>query len=292
MIRFRFFGLACVLLGVSALAPRPAIAAQSYDGCAGFIDSVPATITTQGVWCLRKDLSTNITTGAAITVATNNVTIDCNDFKLGGLAAGPASEARGVYAEVRQNTTVRNCNIRGFLIGIQLYGGAGHLVQDNRLDNNLQIGIAAGGENNMIRRNLVYDTGGSTYFTTHGIIATGADIIDNTITNVWNHNGTRVWGIELGAGSAGSVGNVIRNNRIFGLVPNATSGSSGEVNGITAILSNVRITDNHIAVQPARTNASDRGIRAAINGGVCGGNTVIGLSTPRSGCTNLADNQY
>ncbi len=80
-----------LLLG--GLTLQPAHAAESYDNCTGFIDSVPATITTQGTWCLRKNLATNITTGNAITIATNNVTIDCNDFKIGGLAAGSASRA-------------------------------------------------------------------------------------------------------------------------------------------------------------------------------------------------------
>ncbi|HEY0661599.1 MAG TPA: hypothetical protein VGD21_09825, partial [Lysobacter sp.] len=71
--------LAILLAG--PVAPAPAQAAQSYDNCTGFIDSLPATITTQGTWCLRKDLSTAMSSGNAITIATNNVTIDCNDFK-------------------------------------------------------------------------------------------------------------------------------------------------------------------------------------------------------------------
>src|SRR5690606_14995164 len=74
-----------ILAGLASVLP--ARAADDYDACAGFIDSVPATITSQGVWCLRKDLSTAIASGSAITIATNNVTIDCNGFKLGGLAA-------------------------------------------------------------------------------------------------------------------------------------------------------------------------------------------------------------
>ena len=36
--------------------------------------------------------------GAAITIATNNVTIDCNGFKLGGLSAGPSTFANGIQA--------------------------------------------------------------------------------------------------------------------------------------------------------------------------------------------------
>jgi hypothetical protein len=76
-----------ILLAWPWIVP-PAQAAESYDNCSGYIDSVPAVIATQGTWCLRKDLSTAQTSGNAIEIAANNVVIDCNDFKLGGLAAG------------------------------------------------------------------------------------------------------------------------------------------------------------------------------------------------------------
>src|SRR5690606_3370431 len=107
---------------------------------------------TQGTWCLRKNLATNITSGAAIAIATNNVTIDCNDFKIGGLAAGDGSSARGIQGHGRQNATVRHCNVRGFYYGIYISGGAGHLVEDNRLDNNLYFGIyLLNGTNNLVQ---------------------------------------------------------------------------------------------------------------------------------------------
>src|SRR5690606_27324125 len=96
----------------------------------------------------------------AITIDANNVTIDCNSFKIGGLAAGNGSKANGIYTGDRQNATVRNCNIRGFYHGIDLRG-AGHLVEDNRLDNNLSTGIFTDGDNNAVIRNRVYDTGGA-----------------------------------------------------------------------------------------------------------------------------------
>src|SRR5688500_7900792 len=89
--------------GLLALAPGASRAAESYDNCTGFIDSLPAVITKQGTWCMRKDLSTAIDTGNAITVATNNVTIDCNDFKIGGLAAGVDTLAHGIVAADRKS---------------------------------------------------------------------------------------------------------------------------------------------------------------------------------------------
>src|SRR4249919_759306 len=92
---------AIVLLAVCMLAglPQTARAAESYDNCTGFITSVPAVITTQGTWCLKNDLSTALTGIVAIKINTNNVTIDCNDFKLGGTAGGMGTGSLGIVAE-------------------------------------------------------------------------------------------------------------------------------------------------------------------------------------------------
>ncbi|HEY0661023.1 MAG TPA: hypothetical protein VGD21_06870 [Lysobacter sp.] len=76
-------GLAALVLLVHAV---PVQAAESYDNCTGFIETLPATISTQGTWCLKHDVGTAITEGNAVTIAANNVTLDCNDFKIGGLA--------------------------------------------------------------------------------------------------------------------------------------------------------------------------------------------------------------
>ena len=140
-------GLLFVALCMFAFAPGTARAAASVDSCTGYVPSLPATITTHGTWCLAKDLSTGITSGAAITVTTNNVTIDCGGYKIGGLPAGPGTGTTGIQALGRQNTTVRDCAVRGFLRGISLEGN-GQVVVGNRVrevvaDGNLAIGIAA-----------------------------------------------------------------------------------------------------------------------------------------------------
>jgi len=200
-----------------AIGGHRAMAAESYDNCSGFIDSLPATIGKQGVWCLRKDLSTALTSGAAITVATNNVTIDCNDFKIGGLAAGESSTTTGISATDRQNITVRHCNVRGFYAGIWLAEGAGHLVEDNRLDNNLFMSIYVTGDNSLIRSNRVFDTGSQRQFT-YGIFSAG-DVVDNTISGVFA-SGEYPHGI-VAWGSAST----IQGNSIRGLVAGEGTGS-------------------------------------------------------------------
>lgn len=199
------------LLAAAALLAPPPAAAETYQTCAGFIESVPTVIHTQGVWCLKKDLSTAMASGNAITINTNNVTLDCNGFKLGGLAAGPASATTGIHATDRQNTTVRNCNVRGFLVGISLDGDtAGNRVEDNRFDNNLWMGIAVAGDQNLVQRNMVFSTGGAQNYNVG--IAADADIIDNTVSDVFSAHPTAfVIGISASGPGNTVVGNRVRN---------------------------------------------------------------------------------
>jgi hypothetical protein len=269
--------LALMCCGLFAYSPA-AYAAQSYDNCNNFIDTLPATISTQGVWCLHKDLSTNITSGKAITIAANNVTIDCNDFKLGGLAAGPGSLATGIYAFDRQNATIRHCNVRGFYYGVVLGGiGAGHLVEDNRLDNNLGLGIYVEGGNSLVRRNRVYDTGGYTgpyADSSMGIFAEG-DIIDNIVAGVFaDLSGGLLKGIEV----RGS-GNRVKGNVVSGFSLTATTGGASSAIGINAYGSPGFIAGNSVA-GPGTVGISGSGITTSF----CMGNAVYRFTTPLEGC--------
>lgn len=207
-----------LLLLASLIAAPASVRAETYNTCTGFIDSLPATITSQGVWCLRHDLSTGITSGNAITINTNNVTLDCNNFKLGGLAAGVTTAAFGVYSPDRLNTTVRNCTIRGFKYGIRLDGnGAGHLVEGNRFDNNTHTAIFVRGDSSTIRDNIIVDTGGvPDSFGLHAIYTYyDVDVLDNTISNVVATNGSNdaVTGIYAISNNTGT----ISGNRVRGL---------------------------------------------------------------------------
>jgi parallel beta-helix repeat protein len=240
-------GIFCfVMLAAAGLSPA-AHAAESYDNCTGFIDAVPTTISTQGTWCLRHDLATAITSGSAITIAANNVVIDCNHFKLGGLAAGAGTGAYGIYAQDRHNATVRQCAIRGFHIGIYFYGtatvtgpGSGHLIEDNRLDQNIWMGISLAGDNNRVQRNRVYDTGNAPYASTSwGINADNAEVIDNTVAGVHatgsanNAIGIYLegWGIEA------------RGNQVRDLVP----AGSGVAIGISNNFGTTNFTGNWVS---------------------------------------------
>lgn len=261
-------------------ALQPASAAESYDSCTGFIDSVPAVITTQGVWCLRRNLSTNISASGshAITIAANNVTIDCNRFKLGGLAGGNGSQANGIYASDKQNATIRQCNIRGFLYGIDLVGGAGHLVEDNRLDNNLYMGIRVSGNNNLVQRNRVYDTGGAADANSAFGIYAFADVVDNTVSGLFTQvSDGALLGIRVYTDGANVSGNTVTGFDVASIVDNTLLAAQG----ISTNAQHVRLANNQIH---GGDLSPINGIGIFVNGGLsssgyCLGNTIGGFRT-------------
>jgi hypothetical protein len=270
--------LAWLAPALLACLPFAAQAGQSYDNCTGFIDSLPANITTQGTWCLRRDLNTAMTAGEAITVAANNVTIDCNHFKIGGLAAGVASRTQGIYSGNRQNITVRNCVVRGFFTGIQMYGGGGHLIEDNRIDNTLYMAIAMSGEGGMIRNNLIKDTGGAPDQVSSVAISASADAIDNTIEGMFAV-GTDTYVTAISIGLAGAE---VRGNRVRGLVVNG----AGRATGAYGAKMGITFADNRISSSVA---IQGWGIAAGALS-FCTGNTVSRYSTPIQNCQDAGGN--
>jgi len=155
------------------------------------ITTLPYTITTQGVYCLTGNLATSMTSGNAIDIQTNNVTIDLNGFKLGGLAAGTGTTTYGINANQRKNITIRNGSIRGFFYGIFLNdnypytASQGNLIEYIRAEQNTYIGIYARGRGNIVRHNQVVDTGGRTPANNAygiAIYGPGARTLDNDIS--------------------------------------------------------------------------------------------------------------
>lgn len=278
-MRNPFCLLALLVLSVVAW-PGSVRAAHSYDGCDGFIDSLPAVITTQGTWCLRQDLSTALSSGAAITVATNNVIIDCNDFKLGGLQAGPGTAASGIVAINRLNVTVRHCNVRGFYYGLDLFGGGGHVVERNRLDGNTILGVYVNGQGSVIRDNLIVDTGGSSLDrgSAWGVfVSQGVDVVSNIINGVAampDGGNASSYGISSTENGAGTVSG----NRIRGLFVAGT----GVSRGVRLVASSGAVVNDNII--QGSGSANQLGIDCSSVGETARGNTITGFATGISGC--------
>jgi len=129
------------------------------------ITHVPFEIIEEGAYCFMGNLETTNQDG--ITISADNVTINLNGWTLDGLSSGNATTSNGIFAYQRKNITIRNGTIRGYLRGIFLSDASpyttsqGHLIEDIRSDKNTMRGIMLYGRDNIIRRNHVIDTGGT-----------------------------------------------------------------------------------------------------------------------------------
>ena len=221
-----------VATSLISLVPHGAQAAESYDNCTGYITTVPTTITAQGTWCLKSDVSTAIASGAAITVGANNVTLDCNGFKLGGLSAGAGTLTKGIHAKERIGLTVRHCNVRGFHYGVLFEGGASHVVENSSFLGNTFAGTSATTVDNVIiRDNVLTDTGGSTITSWPNpiqVVGGSGAIVSGNVINGVVPGGTsgNVDGIQMSSTARGAI---VSGNRIFGL----HAGTNGTATGIT-----------------------------------------------------------
>ncbi len=250
------------------------------------ITSAPYTISTQGVYCLNGNLETNLASGNAIIITVNNVVIDLNGHKIGNLAAGPTTTAIGIYANQRQNITVKNGTIRGFERGIWLHDttpyitSQGHIIEGIRADLNTYIGIEVLGRGNIIRNNIVVSTGRTdlTNSFAYGIYVAGPGnrVINNDVYE------TKEYGTYSAYGIAGIAcdGAVIDNNRVgnaaigTGISFGASLDSADDV-----LLTNNKITRMNYGIYfGASTGAYMNNLvygatTAAFNGGTAAGST-------------------
>jgi hypothetical protein len=87
--------LCAALLAASFISAPGSASAQS--SCDQFIYSVPIVIYSPGLYCLANDISTSLTSGAAVQINSDDVTIDLNRHILDGLPAGKGTRATGIF---------------------------------------------------------------------------------------------------------------------------------------------------------------------------------------------------
>lgn len=242
------------------------------------IETVPIVITVQGIYCLKHDLVTSITNGTAILVNTNNVTIEMNGFKLGGLGGGTGTTAYGIASYSRQNVTVRNGTVRGFYINVYLLGGLGHIVEDLRLDGARGHGLFLGGSNLVARNNFITNTGDGAGSSAAGIyldsgyhISITGNIIDS-VSETSLSNGIRAEYAEQ---------SVIERNEIHGIIGGGTRNGIYVGSGLRNVL-----RDNIVT-----TSTGSTGIGAFSSSDACVRNVVtITFATPFTGCETSREN--
>ena len=189
----------------------------------------PATISSQGIYCLKQNAVVSITTGPAIQINANNVVLDLNGWTLRtNVPAGTdVSGTVGILiGSSRQRVTIRNGTIRGFGDGVGVGGTGsapgltGHIIEDLRVVDSVFEGINLPfGEGDVIQRNLVLNTGvGSPSSSTVNV----AGITGGSLATVHNNDVVGVSAniaIGINAGGAAVVNNRIKDvsGTLFGV---------------------------------------------------------------------------
>jgi hypothetical protein len=252
------------------------------------ISALPYTISAQGSYCLDRNLSTGMTTGAAITINVDFVVLDLNGFKVGGGSAGFGTLTSGVFSQNHKNITVKNGNIRGFYRAVYLKdtsgtftSSQGHLVEDVRADQNTFAGIVVEGRGNVVRNNQVVDTTGTTVgggnSDTFGLLVNGpgSRVINNDATETVAVGSGNAFGIQV----ASADGAVVENNRVgnSNLVASSTAIQIASGDDILAVGNRMATTGNGIVFAGATGKYRD--------------NITSGVTNPYSGGTDASNNQ-
>jgi hypothetical protein len=280
---------------------------------AGKITSVPVTISAPGVYCVTQKISSNLASGAAITINANSVLLDLNDFAIGNLPAGAATTAVGIYSVDHQNIHIRNGVLRGFWAGVALLNGtevglltelsSGHIVEGIVSDTSYLIGIVVQGPYATIKNNKIMNTIGSNAVNSAvlgardnasgivvgggaGIIVSGNEVFNTDCTNGCDTN-SNVTGIDVNP----SIGPVIEDNILINQSL-STASSSGSQAIHFGSQNSTGSTPNAFVVRNLMTNWTD-GISFCSNGSfVCTGDMVangtLGVTNPyTNGGTNI-----
>ena len=191
--------IAGLIAGSAALVPQT-VSAQSSD-CT-VIGSIPATIGSPGKYCMAADAMVDMTVGVAITIASDDVTLDCRDHTLSNAASANDGSSIGIFASSVANIIVRNCRVvGGFTDAIHIHQP---MAQYNsafyyRIEDNSILGT-----NSPVNNAFAIFSDGSI----------GSVFRDNTIsgTAASSTGSFRSYGIRIATGSA----NTVRDNHILG----------------------------------------------------------------------------
>jgi hypothetical protein len=213
-------------LSLALLVAVPPAAAQ--DQICDHLISAPGsntvgiTISAPGTYCLATDviMAASFTTGNAIEIAANYVTLDLNRHKVHGAAAGTATQAVGIHAFDRRNVTIKNGTVWGFVYGIDLEATSppatltGYVVDGVRAELNRARGIIVVGANSIVRNSVVANTGPTTIpgnYSSYGIVVNGSGgrVLNNDVLTVTPTGVVFGYGILLGGNNVLVVGNRI-----------------------------------------------------------------------------------
>ena len=281
------------LLGAAAAAfavftSTPALACTE-------IASLPATIDSPGRYCLASDLSTPATQGAAITLASDDIHLDCGGLKIEGSAAAATTSATGISAGQHDNVQVWHCTVQGFRKGIVAGTDAtgadapvGIVLRSNRLVGNHAGGIVVAARSALVRDNQVLDTG-YTSTSTEPVVAIRAsgtvDVLSNQVDVLWEPED--VFAPAIGIAVEGSQGGVIADNQVRGLF-SRVSRVGIRVSGPGY----ATLQRNFVAAHFPSAASNDMAFECLGALGVLDGNQAAAFETGNAGCRDAGGNTF
>jgi len=268
---------------------------------------MPYTISTPGVYCVTEKITTNLASGAAITINANNVVLDLNSFAIGNLGAGASTSALGIYAVDRQNIVIRDGTLRGFWIAVALVDGvtaggttsnsSGHAVNAVVSDQSYGAGIVVQGPGTVVTGSRVVNTQGST--ATNALLAalsgdgatgifvsgSGARVTNSAVLNTDCSNGctasaAKVRGIQV----SGAPGAVIAQN----FVANAAMTAVTDARALDVKISSadVFVDSNVFTTWPLGISFDSTSTGVYLNNG------LLNVTTPASGGVAVGTTNY
>ena len=204
--------LTLALTGAILLTAAPAKACVEIQ--------VPVRITEPGHYCLARDFVGPLGPQPAIEIEADHVILDLRGHLIRNTTAPSNGQlGQGVLAWERSHIVVRNGSIAGFWEGVSLSQGFGgparstnHLVEDLRVYDCQRFGIGVGGNDSVVRRNVVWNIHGiGIESETSGLFVYGYRhrVLDNDVSRVVGSSDNR-WGIRVFEGG----NSIVRGNRL------------------------------------------------------------------------------
>lgn len=280
----------CALL--LSLAAVPALAQDAQPAACQALTSLPATISAPGNYCLTGNHTTAITSGNLITIAANDVTLDCQDHTLRSTATNNNASSSAVYALDRNNLMIKNCRIiGGFTNGINVRQNLTvpnksyyTVIMRNFVAGPFWQGIVAYGSGIEVRENRVYDIGGQLNNYAIGIRVGGSSasayrfqMVEGNLVAGTNSPNKLAYGIF----SDRSIGAIFHDNVITGTTASSATQFSYGIR--IADGAGNTITENYVHdAGPAYSNAY--GIHGPEGMGVCYDNQIWSSLATTTGC--------
>ncbi len=236
---------------------------------------IPLTITQPGSYYLAENITAVQT---AITIDTDNVTLDLCGFQLKGPNSGKQC---GVLMGSRSNVEIRNGTICNFYQAIYEVRDTGknHRVVNIRAVSNKNSGIYLTGQGHLVEGCTVSENGTACSETAFGIrTGRGCTVTGNVLFNNGHSCAGEVHAINAGFGST-VTGNTVRSNgtSAAGQVYGISAGKSCTVSGNTVDFNGTSATGASVIGITAEEWSTVLGNTASNNGSQATGTTVKGI---------------